>query len=125
VSVNLDLPTYVYKIMFRLVATDMSHYFSLQSTNDYSAITRRGNPYKLVKCKSLSYHVRKNFSLACHQVLLFLNHYNHLEIHSIILICVYIRCTKRFYCVVAYLVLLNRPRYFMSYFLLLCFIIID
>ena len=42
---RLDL-IYVYKIMFGLVATDMSDYFSLQSTNDYNAIkkTRRGNP---------------------------------------------------------------------------------
>ena len=43
---RLDL-IYVYKIMFGLVATEMSDNFSLQSTNDYSPITRGGNPYKL------------------------------------------------------------------------------
>jgi len=43
---RLDL-VYVYKIMFGLVATDISDYFTLQSANDYSAITRHGNPYKL------------------------------------------------------------------------------
>jgi len=51
---RLDL-VYVYKIMFGLVATDISDYFTLQSENDYSAITRRGNPYKLLVNKSLSY----------------------------------------------------------------------
>jgi len=45
---RLDL-IYVYKIMFGLVAADMSHYFSLQSTNNYNS-TRRGNPYKLYLC---------------------------------------------------------------------------
>ena len=30
---------YVYKIMFGLVTTDISDYFTLQSANDYSAIT--------------------------------------------------------------------------------------
>ena len=35
---RLDL-VYVYKIMFGLVATDISDYFTLQSANDYSAIT--------------------------------------------------------------------------------------
>ena len=44
---RLDL-IYVYKIMFGLVAADMSNYFSLRSTNDYNAITRRGNPYKAI-----------------------------------------------------------------------------
>ena len=29
------------------------------------------------------------YGIVCHQVLLTLNHYHHLEIHSIILICVY------------------------------------
>jgi len=56
---RLDL-IYVYKIMFGLVAADMSDNFSLQSTYDYNAITRRGNPYKL----SVNYcriNVRKNF----------------------------------------------------------------
>ena len=51
------------------------------------------------------------YGIICHQVLLILNHYYHLEIHSIISICVYIRCTKRFYCFVVYLDLLSRPRY--------------
>jgi len=40
---RLDL-LYVYKIMFGLVATDMSDYYLFQSTNDYSVITRRENP---------------------------------------------------------------------------------
>jgi len=56
---RLDL-IYVYKIMFGLVAADMSDYFSLQSTYDYNAITLRGNPYKL----SVNYcriNVRKYF----------------------------------------------------------------
>jgi len=44
---RLDL-VYVYKIMFGLVATHISDYFTLQSANDYIAITRRGNPYKLL-----------------------------------------------------------------------------
>jgi len=39
---RLDL-VYIYKIMFGLVATDISDYFTLQSANDYNAITRRGN----------------------------------------------------------------------------------
>ena len=39
-----------------------------------------------------------------HQVLFILNHYYHLEIRSTISTCVYIQCTERFYCVVAYLV---------------------
>jgi len=56
---RLDL-IYVYKIMFGLVATDMSDYFSLQSTNDYNAITRRGNPYKLF-VNHCRINVRKNF----------------------------------------------------------------
>ena len=58
---RLDL-IYVYKIMFGLVAADMSHYFSLQSTNNYN-LTRRGNSYKL----SVNYcriSVRKNFFCA-------------------------------------------------------------
>ena len=40
------------------------------------------------------------------------------------LICVYIRCTKCFYCVVVYLVLLGRRSYFMSYFLAFVFILL-
>ena len=56
---RLDL-IYVYKIMFGLVATDMSDYFSLQSTNDYSVITRRGNPYKLF-VNHRRINARKNF----------------------------------------------------------------
>jgi len=39
---------YVYRIMFGHIATDISDYFTLQSANDYSAITRRGNPCKLL-----------------------------------------------------------------------------
>jgi len=42
VPLRLDL-VYIYKIMFGLVATDISDYFTLQSANDYNAITRRGN----------------------------------------------------------------------------------
>ena len=77
----------VYKIMFGLVATEMSDYFSLQSTNDYSAITSRGNPYKLfvnhcrinvLKISSVSASLK--YGIVCHQVLLILNHYYHLEI---------------------------------------------
>ena len=56
---RLDL-IYVYKIIFGLVATNMSDYFSLQSTNDYSVITRRGNPYKLF-VNHCRINVRKNF----------------------------------------------------------------
>jgi len=56
---RLDL-IYVYKIVFGLVATDMSDYFSLQSTNDYSVITRRENPYKLF-VNHCSINARKNF----------------------------------------------------------------
>jgi len=44
---RLDLVYNVHKIMFGLVATDISDYFTLQSANNYSAITSRGNPYKL------------------------------------------------------------------------------
>jgi len=56
---RLDL-VYVYKIMFRLVVTDISDYFTLQYTNDYSATTRRGNPYKLL-VNHCRINVRKNF----------------------------------------------------------------
>jgi len=56
---RLDL-IYVYQIMFGLVATDISDYFSLQSTNDYNAITRRGNQYKLF-VNHCRINVRKNF----------------------------------------------------------------
>jgi len=45
------------------------------------------------------------YGIVCHQVLIILHHYYHLEIHSIILICVYI-----------YDVLNASIRYFMSYF---------
>jgi len=58
-SLRLHL-VYVYKIMFELVATDISDYFTLQSANDYSAITRRGNPYKLL-VNHCRINVRKNF----------------------------------------------------------------
>ena len=56
---RLDL-VYVYKIMFGLVAADISDYFTLQSANDYSAITRRRNPYKLL-VNHCRINVRKNF----------------------------------------------------------------
>ena len=58
---RLDL-VYVYKIMFGLVDTDKSDYFTLQSANDYSAATRRGNPYKLLvnHCRR-PINVRKKF----------------------------------------------------------------
>jgi len=46
--------------MFRLVVTDISDYFTLQSANDYSATTRRGNPYKLL-VNHCRINVRKNF----------------------------------------------------------------
>ena len=46
--IRVNLATYTQPCsVFGLVATDMSDYFSLQSTNDYSVITRRRNPYKL------------------------------------------------------------------------------
>jgi len=69
-------------------ATDISDYFTLQSANDYSAITRRGNPYKLL-VNHCGINVRKDFfvsaslkyGIVCHQVLLILNHYHRLEIH--------------------------------------------
>ena len=51
---------YVYKIVFGLVATDVSDYFSLQSTNDCSVITRRGNQYKLF-VNHCRINTRKNF----------------------------------------------------------------
>ena len=84
---RLDL-VYVYKIMFGLVATDISDYFTLQSANDYSAISRRGNPYKLL-VNHCRINVRKFFSVSAslkyrivfHQVLLILNHYHRLEIY--------------------------------------------
>ena len=71
---RLDL-VYVYKIMFGLVATDILDYFTLQSANYYSAITCRGNPYKLLVNHS-RINVRKIFSVSaslqygivCHQV---------------------------------------------------------
>jgi len=56
---RLDL-VYVYKIMFGLVATDISDYFTLQSANDYSAVIRRGNPYKLL-VNHCHINVRKMF----------------------------------------------------------------
>jgi len=68
---RLDL-VYVYKIMFGLVATDISDYFTLQSANGYSAITRRGNPYKCKKNFSVSASLK--YGIVCHQVLLILNH---------------------------------------------------
>ena len=40
------------------------------------------------------------------------------------LICVYIRRTKCFYCAVVYFVLFGRPSYFMSYFLAFVFILL-
>jgi len=107
---RLDL-IYVYKIMFGLVAADMSNYFSLQSTNNYN-LTRHGNPYKL----SVNYcriNVRKNFfceriikvwnslppSIVNFESLLsFRNSLNNINLR------IYIRCTERFYCVVAYVV---------------------
>ena len=56
---RLDL-VYVYKITFGLVAADISDYFTLQSANDYSAIIRRRNPYKLL-VNHCRINVRKNF----------------------------------------------------------------
>jgi len=56
---RLDL-VYVYKIMFGLVAADISDYFTLQSANDYNVITRRENPYKLL-VNNCRINVRKNF----------------------------------------------------------------
>ena len=61
--------------MSGLVATDIYDYFTLQSANDYSDVTRLGNPYKLLARKNLK------CGIVCHQVLLILNHYHRLEIH--------------------------------------------
>jgi len=58
---RLDL-VYVYRNMFGLVVTDISDYFTLQSANDYSETTRRGNRYKLLvnHCRR-PINVRKKF----------------------------------------------------------------
>ena len=63
---RLDL-LYVYKIMFGLVATDMSDYYLFQSTNDYSVITRRENPYKLF-VNYCRINVRKKFSVSSEHI---------------------------------------------------------
>ena len=125
---RLDL-IYVYKIVFGLAATDMSDYFSLQSTNDYSVITCRGNPYKLF-VNHCRINVRKKFF--CERVIKgigiqpsivnfeslssFRNSLNNVNLR------IYIRRTKCFYCVVVYF--LVGLAIFMSYFLAFVFILL-
>jgi len=126
---QLDL-VYVYKIMFGLDDTDISDYFTLQSANDYSAVTRRGNPYKLlinhcrinVRKKNFSERVIKVWNslplvVSCKRgfnfesLSSFRNSLNNVNLRI-----------KRFYCVV-YLVLFGRPSYFHVVFFRLCFTI--
>jgi len=74
--------------LFGLVVTDISDYFTLQSANDYSATTRRRNPYKLL-VNHCRINVRNFFSVSALlkygivylPVLLILNHHHLLEIH--------------------------------------------
>ena len=70
--------------------------------------------------QSSSVSASLKYGIVCHQVLLILNHCHHLEIHWIMLICVYIRHTKCFNCVVVYFVLFSRPSYFYVVFSRFC-----
>jgi len=115
---RLDL-VYVYKIMFGLVDTDISNYFTLQSANNYSAVTCRGNPYKLlinhcrinVRKKLFSERVIKVWNSLPPSIVNFESLSSFRNSLNNVNLRIYIRRIKRFYCVV-YLVLFSRPSYF-------------